>query len=187
MLKAAKSKWNFLPFRPGLVGGHCIGIDPYYLIHRAQTAGHNPKLIYSARRINDKMGEYIASKFLKKLNEKSILAKNSKILILGLTFKENCTDLRNSGIKNVITNLISHKCKLDLYDPWVSKIEVQKIYGIKPVKKFVLGKYDGIIIGVAHDYFKKMGIRYIKSLGKKNSLVFDVKSIFSKNLSDLTL
>jgi UDP-N-acetyl-D-glucosamine/UDP-N-acetyl-D-galactosamine dehydrogenase len=187
VLNAAKSKWNFLPFRPGLVGGHCIGIDPYYLIHRAQTVGQNPKLISSARRINDKMGDYIASKFLKKLNEKSILVKNSKILILGLTFKENCTDLRNSGIKNVIINLIAHKCKLDLYDPWVSKIEVQKIYGVKPVKRFVLGKYDGIIIGVAHDYFKKMGIKYIKSLGKKNSLVFDVKSIFPKNLSDLTL
>ena len=187
VLKAAKSKWNFLPFHPGLVGGHCIGVDPYYLIHRAQIAGYKPKIILSARSLNDKMGDHVVQKFLKKLKDKSIQIKNSKILIMGLTFKENCPDLRNSGVKKVIDNLNKHKCKLDLYDPWVSKDDVQRVYGVKPIKNLTLEKYDGIIIAVAHHNFKKMGIKFIKSLCNYKGIVFDVKSIFSKTSTDLTL
>ncbi len=187
VLKAAKSKWNFLPFQPGLVGGHCIGIDPYYLIHKSQIAGHKPKLIYSARRLNDKMGNYVTQRFVKKLQDKSIQVKNSKILMMGLTFKENCPDLRNSGIKNVIENLKKYKCKLDFYDPWVSKDDVQRVYGVKPIKSFILKKYDGVIISVAHRNFKKMGIKFIKSLCKHKGVIFDLKSIFSKTSVDLNL
>ena len=172
VIKAAETKWNFLPFRPGLVGGHCIGVDPYYLIHKSKSAGYNPKVISSARNLNNKMGNNITSRFVKKMTDKSIVVKNSKILIMGLTFKENCPDLRNSGIKSVIDNLNKHKCKLDLYDPWASKNEIQKIYKTKPVNNLVLGKYDGVIIAVAHKKFKKMGIKMIKSLCKKKKCSF---------------
>ena len=187
VIKAAETKWNFLPFRPGLVGGHCIGVDPYYLINKSKSAGYNPKVISSARNLNNKMGNNITSRFVKKMTDKSIVVKNCKILIMGLTFKENCPDLRNSGIKRVIDNLNKHKCKLDLYDPWASKNEIQKIYKTKSVNNLVLGKYDGVIIAVAHKKFKKMGIKMIKSLCKKKSVIFDLKSIFKKNQTDLTL
>ncbi|MDA7464828.1 nucleotide sugar dehydrogenase [Candidatus Pelagibacter ubique] len=187
VIKAAETKWNFLPFRPGLVGGHCIGVDPYYLIHKSKSAGYNPKVISSARNLNNKMGNNITSRFVKKMTDKSIVVKNCKILIMGLTFKENCPDLRNSGIKRVIDNLNKHKCKLDLYDPWASKNEIQKIYKTKSVNNLVLGKYDGVIIAVAHKKFKKMGIKMIKSLCKKKSVIFDLKSIFSKTSVDLNL
>lgn len=187
VLKAAKSKWNFLPFRPGLVGGHCIGVDPYYLIHKSEIAGYKPKVTSYARKLNDEMGNYVTSRFIEKMIDKSIKIINSKILIMGLTFKENCPDLRNSGIKNVINNLKKRKCKLDFYDPWVSEKDIKKTYGRKPIKKLVLAKYDGIIIAVAHDQFKKMGIKYIKKLAKTKNVVFDLKSIFKRNEADLSL
>ena len=157
VLKAAKTKWNFLPFRPGLVGGHCIGVDPYYLIHKSQNSGYNPTVISSARYLNDKMGDMAANRFIKKMKSNSIKLENSRILIMGLTFKENCPDLRNAGIFNVITKLKKKKCILDFYEPLASEIEIKKIYGKKPIKKLISGKYDGIIIAVAHKYLKKNG------------------------------
>ena len=187
VLKAAKTKWNFLPFRPGLVGGHCIGVDPYYLIHKSQNSGYNPTVISSARYLNDKMGDIAANRFIKKMKSNSIKLENSRILIMGLTFKENCPDLRNAGIFNVITKLKKKKCILDFYEPLASEIEIKKIYGKKPIKKLISGKYDGIIIAVAHKYLKKMGIEKIIRLGKKNHLIFDLKSIFPKNYNSFNL
>ena len=172
VLKAAKTKWNFLPFRPGLVGGHCIGVDPYYLIHKSKISGYNPKVISSARYLNDKMGNMVAYRFMKKMKSKSILIENSRILIMGLTFKENCPDLRNAGIFNVIENLKKKKCILEFYEPLAAEKEIKKIYGKKPIKKLTIRKYDGIIIAVAHEYLKKMGIEKIIKLGKKKSCNF---------------
>ena len=187
VLKAAKTKWNFLPFQPGLVGGHCIGVDPYYLIHKSKISGYNPKVISSARNLNDKMGKMVAYRFMKKMKSKSILIENSRILIMGLTFKENCPDLRNAGIFNVIENLKKKKCILEFYEPLAAEIEIKKIYGKKPIKKLTSRKYDGIIIAVAHEYLKKMGIRNIIRLGKKNHIIFDLKSIFDKKYTSITL
>ena len=187
VLKAAKTKWNFLPFQPGLVGGHCIGVDPYYLIHKSKISGYNPKVISSARNLNDKMGKMVAYRFMKKMKSKSILIENSRILIMGLTFKENCPDLRNAGIFNVIENLKKRKCILEFYEPLATEIEIKKIYGKKPIKKLTNRKYDGIIIAVAHEYLKKMGIRNIIRLGKKNHIIFDLKSIFDKKYTSITL
>jgi len=187
VLKAAKTKWNFLPFRPGLVGGHCIGIDPYYLIHKSKISGYNPKVISSARYLNDKMGNIIASRFVRKMKRKSILIKNSRILIMGLTFKENCPDLRNSGISRVVKNLEKKNCIIDLYDPLVTQKEIKKEYGKKSITKLINKKYDGIIIAVAHRCFKKIDIKAIIKLCKKNKVIFDLKSIFNKKYTDLTL
>ena len=187
VLKAAKTKWNFLPFRPGLVGGHCIGIDPYYLINKSKISGYNPKVISSARYLNEKMGSLVASRFIKKMKRKSISIKNSRILIMGLTFKENCPDLRNAGIFNVTESLKKKRCILEFYEPLATEIEIKKIYGKKPIKKLTSGKYDGIIIAVAHEYLKKMGIKKIIRLGKKNHVIFDLKSIFDKKYTSLTL
>ena len=187
VLKAAQTKWNFLPFRPGLVGGHCIGVDPYYLIHKSQNSGYNPTVISSARYLNDKMGKMVAYRFIKKMKSNSIKFENSRILIMGLTFKENCPDLRNAGVFNVITKLKKKKCILDFYEPLATGIEIKKIYGKKPIKKLISGKYDGIIIAVAHEYLKKMGIKKIIRLVKKKHVIFDLKSIFDKKHTDLTL
>ena len=187
VLKAAKTKWNFLPFRPGLVGGHCIGVDPYYLIHKSKISGYNPKVISSARYLNDKMGKMVAYRFMKKMKSKSILIENSRILIMGLTFKENCPDLRNAGIFNVIENLKKKKCIVEFYEPLAAEIEIKKIYGKKPIKKLTSRKYDGIIIAVAHEYLKKIGIKKIIRLGKKNHVIFDLKSIFDKKYTSINL
>ena len=187
VIEAAKTKWNFLSFHPGLVGGHCIGVDPYYLIHKSKVAGYVPEVISSARYLNDKMGNFVASRFIKKMKSKLIPIKKSKILIMGLTFKENCSDLRNSGISSVIKNLIKNKCVLDYFDPLTTQADIKKIYGKKSIIKLIDKKYDGIIIAVAHEYFKKMGINKIIKLGKKKHVIFDLKPIFYKDYSDLTL
>ena len=187
VINAAETKWNFLRFSPGLVGGHCIGVDPYYLIHKSKVAGYNPKVISSARHLNDKMGNLVANRFIKKMKSKFIKIKKSKILIMGLTFKENCPDLRNAGVSSVIKNLTKKKCDLDFFDPLSSQADIKKTYGKKSILKLVNKKYDGIIIAVAHDYFKKMGIEKIIKLGKNNHVNFDLKSVFNKNYSDLKL
>lgn len=187
VLKAAKTKWNFLPFKPGLVGGHCIGIDPYYLIHKSRTSGYNPEVIAASRNLNNKMSNYVISKFKKTMKEKSIKLKNSNILIMGLTFKENCPDLRNAGISPVISGLRKYKCKLDFYDPWAEDNEIKKIYGKKTIKKLIKDKYDGIIIAIAHEKFKKLGIKKLSKLAKNNHVIFDLKSLFDKNYSDIRL
>lgn len=187
VLKAAESKWNFISFRPGLVGGHCIGVDPYYLTYKAQSIGYSPKIILAGRRLNDNMGNHVVEQLKKALLKKSIRIKNSKILIMGLTFKENCPDLRNSGVANVINYLKKYKCIIDLYDPWADKKEVKKIYKINPTTKLNPDTYDAIILAVAHDKFKTMGAKFISALGKKNRIIYDLKYLFSKKNVDLRL
>jgi UDP-N-acetyl-D-glucosamine/UDP-N-acetyl-D-galactosamine dehydrogenase len=187
ILDAAKSKWNFLPFNPGLVGGHCIGVDPYYLTYKAQSIGYKPKIILAGRKLNDDMGKFVANEFIKELKIKKIKVVSSKILIMGLTFKENCTDTRNSGISKVIKILNKKNCKVDLYDPWADKNEIKNLYGILPISKLYKNKYDGIIIAVAHDKFKKIKIQYLRNLCKKKQIIFDLKSIYKKEEVDLRL
>ena len=187
VLDAAGSKWNFLPFKPGLVGGHCIGVDPYYLTYKADSIGYHPKIILAGREINDNMGDHVASELVKELNKKDIAIKNAKILIMGLTFKENCADIRNSGIQSTIVKLKEFNCNLDLYDPWVDTEEIKETYNISPHSKLNQNTYDGIIIAVAHEEFKKMGIKTISNLCKKNHVIYDLKYLFSKGEVDLRL
>ena len=187
VLSAAESKWNFLPFKPGLVGGHCIGVDPYYLTYKAKSIGYDPKIILAGRELNDKMGDYVASQLIKEMKKKSIKISGAKILIMGLTFKENCADIRNSGVKNVIESLKNFNCNLDLYDPWVDKEDIKKTYDIHPKSSLNKNTYDGIIIAVAHDKFKTMGFNSIYDLCKKNNVIYDLKYLFSKDQFNLRL
>ena len=187
VLKAAASKWNFLSFYPGLVGGHCIGVDPYYLTHKAKNIGYQPEIILAGRRLNDSMGAYVASQLIKTMKKKLIHIKDAKILIMGLTFKENCPDLRNSGVTSVINELKKCDCNLDLYDPWASGKEIQNLYGIKPVINLLPNSYDGIVMAVAHNEFKDMGSQVISKLGKKPHVLYDLKYLFPKEESDLRL
>ena len=187
VLDAAESKWNFLPFKPGLVGGHCIGVDPYYLTSKAKSIGYKPKIILAGREINDKMGAHVALEFIKKIKEKKIKVKGSRILVMGLTFKENCADIRNSGIENVIMELKKFNCTLDLYDPWANSKDVKKIYNVYANSKLVKNTYDGIIIAVAHKKFKSMGFKFISSLCKKKHVIYDLKYLFSNSQIDLKL
>lgn len=177
VLKAAGSKWNFLPFRPGLVGGHCIGVDPYYLTHKAMEVGYHPEIILAGRRLNDSMGKYVANEITNLMTKKRIQVVNSNILIMGLTFKENCPDLRNTRVVDIIKELSSFHCNIDVYDPWIDKEESIRQYGINPVEQLEKGKYDAVIIAVAHYQFKKMGIDVIRSLGKENQVLYDIKYI----------
>jgi UDP-N-acetyl-D-glucosamine/UDP-N-acetyl-D-galactosamine dehydrogenase len=187
VLDAAGSKWNFLPFKPGLVGGHCIGVDPYYLTFKAESVGYNPKMILAGRELNDQMGNFVVSQMIAAMQKKSIKIKGSKILIMGLTFKENCPDIRNSGAKSVIDELVKYDCKLDLYDPWVDDESIKKIYGVYPKLKLSENTYDGILITVAHNEFKNMGIKAILKLCKKDRIIYDLKYLFFKDQVDLRL
>ncbi len=187
VLDAAGSKWNFLPFKPGLVGGHCIGVDPYYLTHKAKSIGYHPKIILAGRKLNDNMGKHIVSNLIKELKKKNIKIKGAKILVMGLTFKENCADIRNSGIQNVITKLKKFNCNLDLYDPWADRKEIKETYNISLQSKLSKNTYDGVIIAVAHKKFKKMGIKAILNLCKNNHVIYDLKYLFSKNQIELRL
>ena len=187
VLDAAGSKWIFLPFRPGLVGGHCIGVDPYYLTHKAKSIGYKPKIILAGRKINDNMGNHVALELKNQLKKKNIKINEAKILIMGLTFKENCADIRNSGIQSVIEKLKSFNCKLDLYDPWVDKDEIKETYNVFPQSKLHPNKYDGIIIAVAHKKFKEMGINAISNLCKKNHIIYDLKYLFKKSQTSIRL
>jgi UDP-N-acetyl-D-galactosamine dehydrogenase len=177
VLKAAGSKWNFLPFRPGLVGGHCIGVDPYYLTHKAMEVGYHPEIILAGRRLNDSMGKYVANEIINLMTKKRIQVVDSNILIMGLTFKENCPDLRNTRVVDVVKELSSFHCNIDVYDPWIDKEESIRQYGITPVEQLEKGKYDAVIIAVAHYQFKKMGIDVIRALGKENQVLYDIKYI----------
>lgn len=188
VLEAASTKWNFLNFKPGLVGGHCIGVDPYYLEYKSNQIGYRPKIISAGRKLNDKMPDYVFSELKKKMNEKLIKLNNANILVMGVTFKENCKDLRNAGVKNIITKLKKNKCKkLDIYDPWADKNEVKKIYNIFPIIKLKKKYYDAIIIAVAHKEFFSIKKNYLLSLVKKKNIIFDLKNIFSKKISDFRL
>jgi UDP-N-acetyl-D-galactosamine dehydrogenase len=187
VLDAAETKWNFLPFKPGLVGGHCIGVDPYYLTYKAKQVGYSPKIILAGREVNDNMGEYVAIKLVKEFKKKKINAKSAKILIMGLTFKENCSDTRNSGVNGVIKKLHELNYGVDLYDPLADSKEIKKLYNLYPLRKLNQNFYDGVIVVVAHDHFKTMGVEAIKKLCKKNHVIFDLKYLFSKDEVNLRL
>jgi UDP-N-acetyl-D-galactosamine dehydrogenase len=187
VLDAAGTKWNFLSFKPGLVGGHCIGVDPYYLTFKAKSIGYHPKIILAGRALNDRMGYYVASELIKKMKTKHIQIQGSKILIMGLTFKENCPDIRNSGVKNVINKLKNFKCELNLYDPYVDREEIKQMYDIYPNLKLTKNKYDAVLIAVAHNKFKTIGLSNIKELCKKKHVIFDLKNLFNSNQVDLKL
>jgi UDP-N-acetyl-D-galactosamine dehydrogenase len=178
VLEAAGTKWNFLPFRPGLVGGHCIGVDPYYLTHKAQEIGYHPEMILAGRRINDNMALYVAERVAQLMIRKRIHVKGSRILVMGLAFKENCPDLRNSKVADVIKELQKYGAKIDVYDPWVDAAEAQHEYGIRPVRKPAKGIYDAVVLAVAHKEFRELGLDAIRSFGKKPHVIYDIKYVF---------
>jgi UDP-N-acetyl-D-glucosamine/UDP-N-acetyl-D-galactosamine dehydrogenase len=180
VLKAAGSKWNFLPFRPGLVGGHCIGVDPYYLTHKAIEVGYHPEIILAGRRLNDSMGSYVAEQVTKLMNSKRIHVVDANVLIMGFTFKENCPDLRNTRVVDLIAELQDANCNVEVYDPWIDKSEAKHEYDIVPIDEPAIGKYDVIILAVAHDEFKDMGITALKKLTKANHVIYDIKYILPK-------
>jgi len=187
VLKAAGSKWNFLPFRPGLVGGHCIGVDPYYLTHKAQAIGYHPEIILAGRRLNDSMGAYVVAQLVKAMTKKRIQVDGAKVLVMGLAFKENCPDLRNTRIVDIVNELKDYNCEVDIYDPWVSAQEANHEYGISPITEIKAGTYDAIIAAVAHEQFKEMGATGIRKLGKSTSVVYDLKYLLKPEESDLRL
>ena len=187
VLDAAESKWNFLPFKPGLVGGHCIGVDPYYLTYKAESIGYETKIILAGRELNDKMGEYVASQLVLAMKKKKIEIKNSRVLIMGLTFKENCADIRNSGVKILYESLKKFNCIIDLYDPWANEDDIKKIYHINPIQSLTENTYDGLLIAVAHDKFKNLGENFIKNLCKKTRVIYDLKNLFKSDKIDLRL
>ncbi len=187
VLEAAGTKWNFLPFRPGLVGGHCIGVDPYYLTHKAQEIGYNPEVILSGRRINDGMGPYVAERIVKMLTKRRVHVAGSRILIMGLAFKENCPDLRNTRIIDVIEELQSYHANVDVHDPWVDTDEAKTEYGVELVDHPAEANYDAVIVAVAHDQFKAMGAAKIRALSKPHGIIFDVKYVFPRDQVDARL
>ncbi len=185
VLEAASTKWNFLSFKPGLVGGHCIGIDPYYLAKKAQSVGYHPEIILAGRRLNDSMGSHVAGQVIKLMSDKDIPVHNAEILVLGITFKENCTDVRNTKVVDIINELKSHKAKITVYDPWADEIEVQKEYGLKKCNEFpLLKKFDAVILAVGHKEF--LDLDYGKMLNKPGVL-FDVKGLLRSPLVDARL
>ena len=184
VLEAAGTKWNFLPFRPGLVGGHCIGIDPYYLTYKAEQLGYHPQMILAGRRINDNMSLYVASQVIKKMLSRGMQPLTSKVLILGLTFKENCPDLRNTKVIDIKKELESYGVKIDIHDPWVDADEARQEYGFDLVADPEKGAYDGVIIAVAHDQFRALGAKGIRSFGKKGSVLYDIKYVLTPDEVD---
>lgn len=187
VLQAAGTKWNFLPFRPGLVGGHCIGVDPYYLTHKAQSIGYHPEIILAGRRLNDSMGGYVVSQLVKAMTKRRIHVQGARVLVMGLAFKENCPDLRNTRIVDIVKELGDYNVDVDVYDPWVETEEAVHEYGITPVAKLEQGKYDAVILAVAHHQFKDMGAEGIRKLGKPEHILYDLKYVLSPAESDLRL
>lgn len=184
VLNAAESKWNFISFRPGLVGGHCIGVDPYYLTHKAIDVGYRPEMILAGRRLNDNMGLYVAEEVTKLMQKKEIRVAESKILVMGITFKENCSDIRNSRVIDLVGKLISLKSKVHVYDPWADSNEVLQEYNIKTISYPVPNKYDAIILSVSHDEFSKIGVKKIREFGKQKHILYDVKYVFQAHEVD---
>lgn len=184
VLIAAGTKWNFLPFRPGLVGGHCIGVDPYYLTHKAQEIGYNPEMILAGRRLNDHMGSYVVSEIVKLMLRKRIHINDANILIMGIAYKENCPDLRNTQVAGMIEEFIDYGANVDVYDPWVDKDEVYEEYAIRPIESIEVGNYDGIVLAVSHNEFVGMGAEKIRTLGKSNHVLYDIKYILTSDEVD---
>jgi UDP-N-acetyl-D-glucosamine/UDP-N-acetyl-D-galactosamine dehydrogenase len=184
VLEAAGSKWNFLPFRPGLVGGHCIGVDPYYLTHKAQAIGYHPEMILAGRRINDNMGIYVAQQVAQLMIGRRIQVRDARILVMGLAFKENCPDVRNTRIVDVVNELKKYGARVDVYDPWVNPEESKHEYGFKPVRALRSRTYDAIVMGVAHRQFREMGIAKVRSLAKKRHVLYDIKYVFARHEVD---
>jgi UDP-N-acetyl-D-glucosamine/UDP-N-acetyl-D-galactosamine dehydrogenase len=178
VLAAAGSKWNFLPFRPGLVGGHCIGVDPYYLTHKAQEIGYHPEMILAGRRINDNMALYVAGQITQLMAAKRIHVKGARVLMLGLTFKENTPDIRNSKVVDVVRELEKHGAAVDVYDPWANARECQHEYGLRPVRTLRARRYDAVVLAVAHREFRALGARGVRRLGRKNHVLYDIKHLF---------
>jgi UDP-N-acetyl-D-glucosamine/UDP-N-acetyl-D-galactosamine dehydrogenase len=181
VLEAAGTKWNFLPFRPGLVGGHCIGVDPYYLTHKALEVGYNPEIILAGRRLNDSMGSYVVDQVSKLMTKKRIHVVDANVLIMGLTFKENCPDLRNTRVIDLVKEFEGFNCNVDVYDPWVDKDEAVHEYGIRPIDQPVEGKYDAILLAVAHDEFKELLLEQVKAFGKDKHVLYDIKYLLDAN------
>ena len=184
VLNAACTKWNFLPFRPGLVGGHCIGVDPYYLTHKANEVGYYPEMILAGRRLNDNMGSYVANEVSKLMTKKRIQIAEANILIMGITFKEDCPDHRNTRVVDLIKEFKSFSCNVDVYDPWVNKDQITEEYKIELIDEPIKDKYDAIVIAVAHNEFKILTESQIRSYGKNNHILYDIKYILKENESD---
>lgn len=187
VLEAAGTKWNFLPFRPGLVGGHCIGVDPYYLTHKAQAEGYHPDMILAGRRINDGMGEYVVSQLVKQMMKKRIQIDGARVLIMGLTFKENCPDLRNTKVIDIVNELKEYNITVDIVDPWCSSEEAQHEYGVSTMTTAEEGIYDGIVLAVGHQEFKDLGAETIRKLGKQSHVLYDLKYVLDKSSVDMRL
>jgi UDP-N-acetyl-D-galactosamine dehydrogenase len=184
VLEAAGSKWNFLPFRPGLVGGHCIGVDPYYLTHKAQQIGYHPEVILAGRRINDSMGSHVAQRVIKLMAQREIPTAKAKVLILGLAFKENCPDLRNTRVVDIIAELHSYNVDVDVCDPWVDAVQAKHEYGIDLVAEPEAGRYDALVVAVSHDRFVGLGASGVRAFGKPGAVLFDVKRVLPREQTD---
>jgi len=184
VLLASGTKWNFLPFRPGLVGGHCIGVDPYYLTHKAQEIGYHPEMILAGRRLNDNMALYVAGEVARLMSDRRIHVKGARVLVLGLAFKENCPDLRNSKVADVVRELDKFGAKVDVYDPWVDPREAKHEYGIRLVKTPKPRSYDAVVLAVGHQQFKDMGPAAVRRFGRRNSVVYDIKYVFPADQVD---
>jgi UDP-N-acetyl-D-galactosamine dehydrogenase len=184
VLEAAGSKWNFLPFRPGLVGGHCIGVDPYYLTHKAQQIGYHPEMILAGRRINDNMALYVAGEVVRLMLAKRIHVNESRILVMGLAFKENTPDLRNSKVAELVAELKNHGAKVDVWDPWVSAKEAGREYGIKLLKRPTRGRYDAIVLAVGHREFAAMRAAEIRGLARRKHVIYDIKYLLDRTQAD---
>jgi len=187
VLKAAGTKWNFLPFRPGLVGGHCIGVDPYYLTHKAESLGYHPQVILAGRRINDNMGHYVVGQLVKQMLKRRIQIDGANILVLGLAFKENCPDLRNTKVVSIVEELREYNVKVDVYDPWVSVDGAQREYGITPIAAPEAGRYDAIVLAVAHRQFREIGAAGMRAFGKQENVLYDLKYVLDQADSDIRL
>ena len=187
VLAAAGTKWNFLNFRPGLVGGHCIGVDPYYLTHKAEALGYHPEVILAGRRINDGMGSYIAHELVKAMIRRDAMAKGARVLVMGLAFKENCPDLRNTRVIDIVQELVGYGAAVDVWDPWIDAGEARHEYGLDLISNPAPGAYDAVVLAVAHQQFVELGADAIRALGKADAVLFDVKSVLPKDASDLRL
>jgi UDP-N-acetyl-D-galactosamine dehydrogenase len=184
VLEAAGTKWNFLPFRPGLVGGHCIGVDPYYLTHKAQEIGYHPEMILAGRRLNDNMAIYVAAEVVRLMTAQRIHVKDARVLVLGLTFKANCPDVRNSKVVDVVRELRKYGAKVDVHDPWADPRDALQEYGIRPVRNIRKCTYDTIVMAVAHDAFRDLGIKAIRSYGRRKHVLYDIKYVFERGQVD---